>query len=69
MKHIVYKYADVATEDEMAFDAHDLFTITKGDCISKHGIAWRIESVERQGGQDPKQIPTWWVYLTRVVMN
>lgn len=69
MKYIVYKYSG-GQSDEMGFDAHDLLTFTKGDIISRHGIAWKIESVEQELSTDNlMHIPTYWVYLARVVVD
>jgi hypothetical protein len=68
MKHIVYKYDD-PTPDEMEFDANGSLTFTKGDIVSRHGANWKIESVEHQGEHNPKLIPSYWVYLTRVLVN
>jgi len=68
MKHIVYKFDDDKS-DEMDFDARGDLKFTKGDVISRRGLAWKIESVECQGPENRKQIPTWWVYLTRVFVN
>jgi hypothetical protein len=69
MKHIVYKYDDDQS-DELGFDAHDNLNLTKGDIISRRGLAWKIESVEREESIDKiLRIPTYWVYLTRVFVN
>ena len=68
-KHIVYIYSGERISEEMDFDARGLLTFTAGDIVSKHGACWKIESVEPQGIDNPKQIPTIWVYLTRVVVN
>lgn len=68
MKHIVYKFDDL-TPDEMEFDAHGSLTFTKGDIVSKHGASWKIESVEHQGEDNRKLIPSYWVYLTRILVN
>ena len=69
MKHIVYKYDDDQS-DELGFDAHDNLNLTKGDIISRRGLAWKIDSVEREESIDKiLRIPTYWVYLTRVFVN
>lgn len=70
VKHIVYKYSDDPRSDEMGFDARGVLTFAKGDIISRHEISWRIEAVEREPSMDDiMRIPTYWVYLTRVVVN
>lgn len=66
MKHILYKYDD-GHPDEMDFDGQGLFNFVKGDIVSKHGITWRIDVVERLGVNDRNQIPTVRIYLKRVV--
>ena len=54
----------------MAFDAQGEITFTKGNIISKHGTAWRIELVEQEPKTDKiMRIPTYWVYLSRVPVN
>jgi hypothetical protein len=68
MKHIVYKYDD-GLSDEMDFDARGLFNFEKGDIVSKHGMTWKVDAVEQQGADDRKQIPTVWVYLSRVLVS
>ena len=69
MKHIVYKYDDDQS-DELGFDAHGNLNLTKGDIISRRGLAWKIESVEREESIDNiLRIPTYWIYLTRVFVN
>jgi hypothetical protein len=70
LKHIVYKYDDANESDEMDFDRHGMLTFTKGDIILKRGISWKIESVEQEPSADKiMRIPTYWVYLTRVLVN
>jgi len=70
VKHIVYKYDDDPRSDEMDFDAHGSLTFTKGDILSRHGTSWKIESVEQELSSDEiMRIPTYWVYLSRVVVN
>ena len=69
MKHIVYKHGGDES-DEMDFDAHGNLNFTKGDVISRRGLAWKIESVEREESIDNiLRIPTYWIYLTRVFVN
>ena len=69
VKHIVYKYDDPRS-DEMDFDAHGSLTFNKGDILSRHGTCWKIESVEQELSTDKiVRIPTYWVYLARVVVN
>jgi hypothetical protein len=69
MKHIVYKYGSEHS-DEMAFDAHGSMILEKGNIVSRHGISWRIESVELEPSMEKLlRIPTYWVYLARVVVN
>jgi hypothetical protein len=68
VKYIVYKYDD-STPDELDFDASGSVTLTAGDIVSKHGASWKIESVEHQGDHNPKLIPSYWVYLSRVLVN
>jgi hypothetical protein len=70
MKHIVYKYSGVVRSDDVAFDAHGEMNFAKGDVVSRHGTAWKIEAVDEEkvlGGLI--QIPTCWVYLSRVLMD
>jgi hypothetical protein len=69
MKHIVYKFDD-GHYDERDFDARGLMTFSKGDIVSRRGMTWKIESVEHEVSTDKiMQIPTYWVYLNRVVVN
>ena len=68
MKHIVYKYDD-GLSDEMDFDARGLFNFKKGDIVSKHGMTWKVDAVEQQGVDDRREIPTVWVYLSRVLVS
>ena len=68
MKHIVYKF-DSDHSDEMEFDSHGSVPCEKGDIVSRNGASWKIESVEHQDEGNRKLIPTWWVYLTRVLVN
>jgi hypothetical protein len=70
MKHIVYKYDNDLKADEMDFDAHGSLAFTKGDILSRHGTSWKIESVEQElSTYKIMRIPTYWVYLSRVVVN
>jgi hypothetical protein len=71
MKHIVYKYNDDERSDELEFDRNGKLSLMTGDIISRHGISWRIESVmeELSCSDSPMRLPTYWVYLTRVVAN
>jgi hypothetical protein len=68
LKHIVYKYDD-STPDEMAFDAHGSLAFEKGDIVSRNGVSWKIELVEHQDEDNRQLIPSYWVYLTRVLVN
>jgi hypothetical protein len=69
VKYIVYKYSG-GQSDEMNFDAHDLLTFTMGDIISRHGMTWKIDAVDKEKSLDNlMRIPTYWVYLTRVIVN
>lgn len=68
MKHIVYKYGGDQS-DEMDFDAHSLLTFTRGDIISRRGTNSKIDTIEKEENLGPARIPTYWVYLTRVVVN
>jgi hypothetical protein len=68
-KYVVFIYTGERTPDETEFDPHGLLTFRAGDIISKHGVSWKIESVEPQGIDDRTQIPTWYIYLTRVPVN
>jgi hypothetical protein len=69
MKHIVFKYRDGQHCDEAEFDRSGNLAIVPGDIISRHGIAWRIESVKQEVGSELMGLPSYWVYLTRVVVN
>lgn len=70
MKHIVYKYEHDQRSDEMDFDAHGSLIFTEGDIISRHGICWKIKSVEQEVSMDNlMRIPTYWICLIRVVVN
>jgi hypothetical protein len=68
VKHIVYKYNDDRS-DEMEFDARGSQILEQGDIVSRHGMSWKVESIEHQGETNRKLIPTYWVYLSRVVVN
>lgn len=68
MKHIVYKYGGEQS-DEMAFDGHGLLTYTTGDIITRRGMSWKIDAVEKEECLGLSRIPTYWVFLTRVVVN
>jgi len=68
MKHIVYKY-DSDQSDEMEFDSRGSQILEQGDIVSRHGMSWKVESIEYQDEDNRKLIPTWWVYLTRAVAN
>lgn len=68
MKHIVYKYDD-DHPDEVEFDARGSQILERGDIVSRHGVSWKVESIEHQGEHSRKVIPTYWVYLARVVVN
>ena len=71
MKHIVYKYGGDQS-DEMDFDAHGLLTFTTGDIISRRGMTWKIDAVEKEDDDHQslsRMIPTYWIYLSRVVVN
>lgn len=68
MKHIVYKF-DGDESDEMDFDPRGLITFTKGDIVSKRGMTWKIDAVEQEDNLGLARIPTYWVYLTRVLVN
>jgi hypothetical protein len=68
MKHIVYKYGGEQS-DEMDFDVHGLLTFTKGDVVSRRGMTWKIDAVEKEEDLGLARIPTYWIYLTRIVVN
>ena len=68
MKHIVYKYDDDHS-DEVEFDSRGSQILERGDIVSRHGMSWKVESIEYQDEDNRKLIPTWWVYLTRAVAN
>jgi hypothetical protein len=68
MKHIVYKYDDDHS-DEVEFDSHGEQILERGDIVSRHGVGWKVASIERQGDTNRKVIPTYWVYLSRVAVN
>jgi hypothetical protein len=68
MKHLVYKYTDGQHSDEVEFDRSGKLAFMAGEIISRHGQSWRIESVKQEPGSDTVMgLPTYWVYLTRVV--
>ena len=70
VKHIVYKYGDDPRSDEMGFDPSGSLALAKGDIISRHEISWRIEAIEREPSVDGiMRIPTYWVYLSRVLVK
>ena len=70
MKHVVYKYTDGQRSDELEFDRTGKLAFMTGDIISRHGISWRIESAKQEQISDNLMgLPTYWVYLTRVVKN
>jgi hypothetical protein len=68
-KYVVFIYSGERIPDETDFDQHGFLTFKAGDIISKHGVSWKTESAEPQGIDDRKQIPTWYIYLTRVKVN
>ena len=68
MKHIVYKYNDDHS-DEVEFDSRGSQILERGDIVSGRGVSWRVESIEHQDENNRKVIPTYWVYLSRVMMN
>lgn len=68
MKHIVYKYGGDQS-DEMDFDAQGMLTFAKGDIVSRRGMTWKIDAVEKEESLGLARIPTYWIYLTRVVVN
>jgi hypothetical protein len=53
----------------MDFDARGLFNFTKGDIVSRHGMTWKVASVEYQDEGNRKLIPSVWVRLTRVLTD
>jgi hypothetical protein len=71
MKHIVYKYGGDQS-DEMDFDAHGLLTFAQGDILSRRGMTWKIDAVEKEVDDHQslsRMIPTYWIYLSRVLVN
>lgn len=68
MKHIVYKYND-GHSDDVEFDSRGEQILERGDIVARHGVSWKVESVEHQDLFNRKLIPTWWVYLSRVAAN
>ena len=69
-KHIVYRYSDDQNSDEVEFDGSGKLAFMTGDIISRHGKSWRIESVKQEPGSETLMgLPTYWVYLSRVVAN
>ena len=68
MKHIVYKYNDDHS-DEMEFDSRGSQILERGDIVSRHGVSWKVESIEHHDQGNQKLIPTWWVNLSRVAVN
>ncbi len=54
----------------MDFDAKGALTFTEGDIISRHGISWKIMTVEQELSMgNLSLIPTYWIYLSPVVVN
>jgi hypothetical protein len=68
VKHIVYKYNDDHS-DEVEFDARGVQILERGDIVSRHGVSWKVESIEHRDENNRKVIPTYWVYLARVLVN
>lgn len=69
MKHIVYKYNDDHS-DEMDFDARGSQSLERGEIILRRGMTWKIESVKHEPSvENLMKIPTYWVSLSRVVVN
>jgi hypothetical protein len=68
VKHIVYKYDD-DQRDEIDFDAQGLLTFTKGDLVLRHGANWKIDDVQKEENLGLARIPTYWIYLSRIVVN
>jgi hypothetical protein len=68
VKHIVYKFDD-GHSDEMEFDSHGSLMLEEGDIVSRQGASWKVDSIEYQDEGNLKIIPTWWVYLARVLLN
>ena len=68
-KYVVFIYSGERIPDETDFDPHGSLTFKPGDIISRHGVSWKIESTEPQSIDDQKQIPTWYISLSRVVVN
>jgi hypothetical protein len=68
VKHIVYKFDD-GHYDERDFDARGSQILERGDIISRRGMTWKIEAVEKEENLGLARIPTYWVSLARVVVN
>jgi len=68
MKHIVYKYHHDHS-DEVEFDLRGVQILERGDIVSRHGASWKVESIEHQEENNRKVIPTYRVYLSRVLVN
>ena len=68
MKHIVYKYDDHRSDD-LDFDPKGSLTFTIGDIVSKRRMRWRIVGVDKEEYLGIVAIPTYWVYLARIVAN
>ena len=68
MKHIVYKFDD-GGYDERDFDARGSQILEQGDIISRRGMTWRIDAVEKEEDLGLARIPTYWVSLSRIVVN
>jgi hypothetical protein len=69
VKHIVYKFDD-GHYDERDFDQRGSQILKRGDIISRRGMTWKIDKVEQEVSLNTiVQIPTYWIYLTRVVAN
>lgn len=65
MKHIVYKYGDDLS-DEVGFDLDGVLSFTEGDILSRRGLWWKVDSIQREENVGMARIPTYWVYLSRV---
>jgi hypothetical protein len=69
-KHIVYKYGGDPRSDDSAFDEHGDLNFRMGDTFSRHGISWKIGTVDEQRSEDyTAQIPILWVHLLRVLAS
>lgn len=68
MKHIVYKYGGDQS-DEVDFDLQGHLKFAEGDILSRRGLTWKVDAVEREENPGFVRIATYRVYLSRVEAN